>query len=146
LARRSDAARPFSKHIRVCKWNSEGSKRGGDSGAKIVFSNIDSGVQRIATTGSAGAYSLGDIPPGSYSARALRDGFAAQEKTGLTLQVNQTATLDFMMTVGSHEETVTVVSNLSGVNSTTSELGTVITTKLVTDLPLNGRKFTQLLA
>lgn len=116
------------------------------SGVKIVLANIESGVQHIAATGSAGAYSIGDIPPGNYSAGALKDGFATEQKTGLILQVNQTATLDFVMTVGSHEETVTVVSNLSVVNSTTSELGTVITTLLVTNLPLNGRNFTQLLA
>ena len=116
------------------------------SGAKIALVNIDSGVQHIAATGSAGVYSIGDIPPGNYSARAPKDCFTTEEKTGLTLQVNQTATPDFRMMVGSHEETVAVASNLSAVDSTTSALGTVITTLLVTNLPLNGRNFTQLLA
>ena len=96
-------------------------------------------------TGSGGVYSLTDIPPGNYTARAQRDGFATKEKTGVVLQVNETATLYFTMKIGSVKEMVTVVANLSAVDSTTSELGTVVTTKPGTDLPLNGRNFTPLL-
>jgi len=115
------------------------------SGATIFIRNIDTGVQHSTATRSAGVYSLGDIPPGNYSAQASKDGFATQERTGLILQVNQTATLNFTLTVGPQKQTLTVVSNVSVVDSATSELGTVITTELVTDLPLNGRNFTQLL-
>jgi outer membrane receptor protein involved in Fe transport len=115
------------------------------SGATTVLRNVDTGIQHTTTTGSVGVYSLGDIPPGNYAARASKDGFATQERTGLILQVNQTATLDFTLPVGPQKETLTVAANVSVVDSTTSELGTVITTELVTDLPLNGRNFTQLL-
>lgn len=115
------------------------------TGAKVVLANVDTGVLHTATTGWAGVYSLGDIPPGDYSAQTSKDGFGTEEKTGLILQVNQTATLDFTLTVGLHKETVTVASHLSVVDSTTSELGTVITPAFVANLPLNGRNFTQLL-
>ena len=115
------------------------------SGVHIVLANVDTGVQRTAATGSAGVYFLGDIPPGSYSAQASNDRFATEKRNGIVLQVNQTATLDFTLAVGPQKETVTVVSNLSVVDSTTSELGTVITTGFVANLPLNGRNFTQLL-
>src|SRR5258705_13879026 len=64
---------------------------------------------------------------------------------GILLLVNQTGRLDFRLTVGSSQQTLTVTANLSAVESTTSELGTVIATKPVNDLPLNGRNFTQLL-
>src|SRR5580658_2818036 len=114
------------------------------SDVQIVLAKVDTGVQRTGTTGSAGVYSLGDLPPGDYSAQASKDGFAAEKKTGIVLQVNQTAMLDFTLTVGVQKETVTVASKLSMVDSTTSELGTVITTGFVANLPLNGRNFTQL--
>ena len=116
------------------------------SGAQIVLANIDTGVLHAAPTGSGGVYSLSNIPPGQYSARINKDGFVTQERAALTLQVNQTATLDFTLSVGPHFESTTVVSHLSVVDSTTSELGTVITTEFVANLPLNGRNFTQLLA
>jgi outer membrane receptor protein involved in Fe transport len=93
----------------------------------------------------SGAYFLGDIPPGDYFARAIKNGFIVEEKQGIVLQVNQTAALNFVLTIGSRKETVTVGSNMSVVDSTTSELGTAITTEFVADLPLDGRNFTQLL-
>src|SRR5262249_16609976 len=79
------------------------------------------------------------------SIRAFKDGFSTQQKMGIVLQVNQIATLEFTMEIGAVKETITVPANLSIIHSTTSELGTVITTKPVNELPLNGRNFTQLL-
>ena len=114
--------------------------------AVIVLRNINTGAQRITSSGSAGTYSITDLVPGNYTLQVMKDGFATGEITGILLQVNQTATLDFRLKVGSTNETVTLTANLSDVESTTSELGTVITSKLVNDLPLNGRNFTQLLA
>ena len=114
-------------------------------GVEVVLTNVNTGVQHIAVTGPSGVYSLQDITPGSYSAEAVKEGFSIEERSGLILQVNQTAAIDFTLTVGPQKETVTVASNVLLVDSTTSELGTVITTDLVTNLPLNGRNFTQLL-
>jgi len=111
----------------------------------IVLRNIDTDLERSATTGPAGTFSISDLVPGNYAIRATKNGFATQEKTGIVLQVNETVTLDFNLTVGSPAQTLTVTANLSVVDSATSELGTVITTKPVNDLPLNGRNFTQLL-
>ena len=113
--------------------------------ARMVLRNVYTGTQRTTSSGSAGTYSLTDLIPGNYSLQVMRDGFATGEMTGILLQVNQTATLDFRLTVGSSRQTLTVTANLSTVESTTSELGTVITAKVVNDLPLNGRNFTQLL-
>jgi uncharacterized membrane protein len=113
--------------------------------ARIVVRNADTNVQRITSSGSSGTYSIADLSPGRYSLQVTKDGYATGEMTGIVLQVNQTATLDFRLTVGSLQQMLTVSANLSAVESTTSELGTVITTKSVNDLPLNGRNFTQLL-
>jgi outer membrane receptor protein involved in Fe transport len=112
--------------------------------ARIVLRNVDTGIQRITSSGSAGTYSVADLIPGNYSLQVMKDGFATGEMTEILLQVNQTARLDFRLTVGS-SQTLTVTANLSAVESTTSELGTVIATQSVNDLPLNGRNFTQLL-
>jgi len=115
------------------------------SDAQIVLRNVGTGIQRITTSGSAGTYAITDVVPGNYSLQAVKPGFATGEKTGILLQVNQTATLDFRLTVGSSQQTLTVIANVSAVDSSTSELGAVMTTKPVNDLPLNGRNFTQLL-
>ena len=111
----------------------------------LVLRNVDTGIERTTRTGSAGTFSLGDVVPGNYSLRAMKDGFATNEKTSIVLHVNQAATIDFELNVGSSSQTLTVTANLSSVESTTAEIGVVITTAAVKDLPLNGRNFTQLL-
>jgi len=112
---------------------------------EIVLQNTNTGVRRVSKSAAAGTYSLTDIAPGEYSIRAMKEGFNVQEKTGVVLQVNQTATLEFTMQIGALKQTITVSADLSVADSTTSALGSVITTKPVNDLPLNGRNFTQLL-
>ncbi len=115
------------------------------SEAQLILKSTDTGVQHTDKTESAGVYSLTGIPP-DYFARAVKNGFATMEETGMVLHVNQTATLDFTMGIGSLDQVVTVVANLLAVDSTTSELGTVIATTPVNDLPLSGRNFIELLS
>ena len=112
---------------------------------RLVLRNVDTGVERTTSTGLPGTFSLTDIVPGNYSLRAVKDGFAVYEKTGIVLHVNQAATLDFELIVGPSSEILTVTTNLSSVESTTTELGIVISAEQVNDLPLDGRNFTQLL-
>jgi hypothetical protein len=57
---------------------------------RIVLSNVDTGIQRIASSGSAGTYSITDLIPGNYSLQVMKDGFATGEMIAIPLQVNQT--------------------------------------------------------
>ena len=76
--------------------------------------------------------------------RAVRDKLGVSQPE-FALEVNQTSTLDFSLHVGSAVESVTVEAAEAGLQTSTSELGTVIEKQSVNDLPLNGRNFTQLL-
>jgi hypothetical protein len=51
--------------------------------ARIVARNIDTGIERIASSGSAGTYSISDLVPGDYSLQVMKDGFAMGEMTGI---------------------------------------------------------------
>jgi hypothetical protein len=62
--------------------------------ARIVLRNVDTNIQRITSSGSAGTYSITDLSPGRYSFQVTKDGYATGEMTGILLQVSQTATLD----------------------------------------------------
>jgi hypothetical protein len=86
-----------------------------------------------------------DLPPGSYVLEASASGFSVIKSEPFTLVVNQTATLDLSLTVGSVTQTVTVEATTTQVQASTSELGAVVSTREAVDLPLNGRNFTQLL-
>ena len=113
-------------------------------GARIALRSVDTGVEQTTVTDATGTFSLTSVPPGDYTIRATKEGFDTTE-TSVELFVAQTATINLVLRIGSPQSTLTVVANLSSVDSTTSELGTVIATTPVNDLPLNGRNFTQLL-
>jgi hypothetical protein len=114
--------------------------------ARVELTNVNTAVVRTTTTNSDGAYAFPSVVPGVYTMRASAPGFASVSQPPTTLEVSQTATLDFQLTVGTTQQNVTVnASEGAALETSTSELGTVVSTQEVTDLPLNGRNFTQLL-
>jgi hypothetical protein len=72
-------------------------------------------------------------------------GFSRAEAPAFTVKVNQTVVRDFPLTVGQVNETVSITSEAPLIDTANSGLGTVINSKAVNDLPLNGRNFTQIL-
>jgi hypothetical protein len=113
--------------------------------AHVSLTNVNTAVVRTTVANSGGAYAFLNVVPGVYTAEASAAGFARVTQTAVTLEVNQTATFDFHLKIGESQQSVTVQAVAAGVESSTAELGTVVGTQQVTDLPLNGRNFTQLL-
>ena len=114
-------------------------------GAQVSVTNTATNVQQMTVTSSSGTYSLISIIPGNYTIKASKTGFRTQQITDAVLGVNQAAVFNFTFTPGGVNESVTVSAESSTIESSTAELGTVISTKPVNDLPLNGRNFTELL-
>src|SRR3954454_8445970 len=114
--------------------------------AQVELTNVNTGVVRTTTTNANGIYAFPNVVPGAYAMRASAAGFTTVTQPATTLEVNQTATFDFQLTVGTTQQNVTVnAAEGAALETATSELGTVVSTQQVTDLPLNGRNFTQLL-
>ena len=113
--------------------------------AKVSLTNVNTAVVRTTVANSGGAYAFLNVVPGVYKLEASAAGFARVAQTAVTLEVNQTATFDFHLKIGESQQSVTVEAIGAAVESSTSELGTVVATQEVNDLPLNGRNFTQLL-
>ena len=114
-------------------------------GAAIVLANLQTGVEIRSETNDTGNYRIQNIQVGTYSLSASADGFSTKRVDRLTLTVNQTSTLDFILAVGTVTETVNVEASGVEVQSSTAELGQVVQEKQVVDLPLNGRNFTQMM-
>jgi outer membrane receptor protein involved in Fe transport len=113
--------------------------------ATVTLTNTQTNVTKTATTNDTGEYVILEILPGTYVLNASKEGFQTVTQSGLTLQVNQTTTFDFTLQVGSTTQTVTVEAAAGAIETSTAELGSVVTQKMVNDLPLNGRNFTELL-
>lgn len=113
--------------------------------AKVVLKNVETAVAHTTTTNGAGAYLFLDITPGRYVVSAMAAGFAQQQISEFTLTVGQAASIDFSLGVGPENSVVTVRGSTPELDTTGANLGLVVGTKQVNDLPLNGRDFTQLL-
>jgi hypothetical protein len=113
--------------------------------AQVALRNADTGVVRTTSTNGDGVHDFPSITPGSYSMQASARGFSSVSQPPVTLQVNQIATFDFQLNVGTEQSTVTVNATAAALQSTSAELGTVVAPNQMNDLPLNGRNFTQLL-
>lgn len=113
--------------------------------ATVVLRNLATNVEQSTVTNNSGNYVLLNIPPGHYRLEVSKPGFESDSRNDLELYVNQTTTYDFTLQVGATTQTVTVEATAAALQTSTSELGSVITTRSVNDLPLNGRNFTQLL-
>ena len=115
-------------------------------GATIVLTGVDTSVERTSVSNGSGAYVFLDITPGRYTVAASAQGFNPQKFAEFVLAVSQIATFDFSLTVGTQTQVVTVQGTAAQLDLTSASLGTVIQTKQVNDLPLDGRNFTSLLS
>jgi len=113
--------------------------------AAVVLHSQETNLDRTTITNSVGTYVIPQIHPGEYSVKVSKTGFRTEEKTNINLNVNQTVAVDLTLSAGSTLETVQVKATAATLETSTSELGETVVKKQVSDLPLNGRNFTQLL-
>src|SRR2546425_12724933 len=114
--------------------------------ADVTLHNTQTGTERKTETNDVGVYVIVSVVPGEYNLSVNKTGFAAATQEKLTLLVNQNITQDFILRVGSSEQSVTVEASAVNLETGNATLGTVVDSKSVRDLPLNGRNFTQLLS
>ena len=115
-------------------------------GANAVLRNVDTGIETTASSNDTGNYRFTNIAPGRYTLRVSAPSFTTKQVSEFVLAVNQTATIDLALAPGATSEVVSVEATAEQLQVSSAELGTVIATKQVNDLPLNGRNFTQLLS
>ena len=113
-------------------------------GVTVTAKNVGNGLTRTSVTSHEGTYHIGSLPAGTYDVSAELSGFAKQIHKGVTVQVGQATDVDVTMKLGGVTETVTVSGEAPLVQTTTSDVGQVITQTLVENMPLNGRKFQDL--
>jgi len=113
-----------------------------DVTVKVI--NEATGEARTATTQENGAYTVPLLPPGSYRLEFSRAGFKTVVKTGLRINVTETARLAIQLDVGDMQQTTTVVANAELLQTESAALGRVTDGNLVGNLPLVTRNFTQI--
>ena len=113
-------------------------------GAQVTASNVETGLKRITVSNEEGRFLLSELPPGSYELTVSLPSFETLVRKGLTLTVGQQASLTLSMKVGGVGEQVVVTGDAPIVETSQSSVSGVVEEKRITELPLNGRDFTQL--
>jgi hypothetical protein len=105
-------------------------------GARITATNTATNIVRTTVTGSAGVYSVTELPSGPYIVAIQKAGFATLAFPPLTLTVQQVMTLNAMLEPSSTHEEVTVHVTAPTVDTTDAQLSTVVEHTQMTELPL----------
>ena len=114
-------------------------------GADVVVTATDLGVSVTLSTNAAGAYQASGLRPGTYEVRAETAGFKAAVRDGIPLAIQQRLDVSFVLEVGDVTEQVEVVASLVSVDTDSGQLGTVIEGGTIADLPLDGRRYSDLI-
>ncbi|HZR31794.1 MAG TPA: carboxypeptidase regulatory-like domain-containing protein [Terriglobales bacterium] len=114
------------------------------SAAEIALVNTATGVRERATSNSEGGFVFDLLPPGDYSLRVTAPGMTPQLHTGLHLEVGGALRLDVRLSIAGANESVTVSEAPAMVETQSSAVSSVIDERAISDLPLNGRRFTDL--
>jgi hypothetical protein len=113
-------------------------------GAAVQVANLETGVTADVSSNEAGFYVVPALNPGLYKITATADGFAPQERPQLRLEVGFTARVDFNLNVGSVVEVVEVSAAAQLLQTDQTDVGQVIDSKRILEMPLNGRNYLQL--
>src|SRR4051794_8492636 len=113
-------------------------------GAAVTARQAETGLTRETTTDRDGNYVLLELPIGHYRVQVSATGFQEYVQDGITLNVNQTASVVAHLSVGSEKEQVLVSADAPLIEPTVTSMGKVVQQRELEDLPLNGRNFSQL--
>lgn len=111
-------------------------------GATITVTGTTLAAERTATTGGNGFYRVTALPAGNYTAVIKAPGFA-QGTVTIELTLNRVATVDVTLQIVGVEAVVDVRSPV--IDATTAATGATITPRQITELPVNGRNYLDLL-
>jgi hypothetical protein len=115
-------------------------------GARITVINKSTNVEYTTATNSQGVFVVPFLPPSIYALKTHLAGFSSSEVQNVVLHASDHVELNIRLKVGDINETVTVESTGSLIRTESASVGTIVTRKLIEDIPLNGRSFQSLVA
>ena len=111
---------------------------------RITATALETGVKRTTSSGPEGRFVFPALPVGTYELRAEHDGFEPLVPQTVRLTVNETVHISLVLKIAGLTANVIVDSGESLVNTESAELSYLVSERLIRDLPLNGRNYTDL--
>lgn len=120
---------------------------GGVATATLTLTNESTNVVKETVSSGQGDFTFPNVEPGSHRLSVSAPGFKTTALTGISVQVDQTVRMDVTLDVGDVQTRVEVSASAPVVQSETSSVGSVVDSRQITAIPLNGRaNFYSLLA
>lgn len=111
-------------------------------GARAEARNEATGLVESGATNGLGRFLLAALPPGTYTLTVSKPNFATVHQTGLRLAIDQKIEIEITLALAAQTDSVTAAAALLQTQS--AEIGEVIDTRQILDLPLLGRNFLDL--
>lgn len=112
--------------------------------ATITVTNKATGIAITTPVNDSGEYQVLALIPGTYSVKVTADGFESMLRDNVTIHVQDRLSIEFVLKVGSVNQQVVVTAGEPLLQTQTADVGNVVDTRLVNDLPLNGRRYADL--
>lgn len=112
--------------------------------ATVTVANKSTGINLTAKTNSSGRYQVLSLLPGTYTVKAAAAGFQTAVREGLVIHVQSREAVNFSLTVGAVKQEVVVTGREPLLQTETADMGSVVGTQRINDLPLNGRRYSDL--
>jgi Carboxypeptidase regulatory-like domain len=106
------------------------------AGASVTATGAETGAVYKTTSSDTGAYSIPNMQLGAYNVSVTATGFKTVQSTGVVIQVNTTSALDIQLPPGGASENITVAGDAPTIQTESSDMGTVVTTRQILELPL----------
>jgi hypothetical protein len=134
-------AQEIISHIRGVVTDPSGA---GVPDAEVKATNTRTRVSSVVPTRDDGRFEFLSLQPGAYDVTITKTGFRSFTAHNVTLAVNQVYDLAAQLEIGPVADSVQVEANPAQVESTVTQLGTVIDAQKIVDLPLIDRNWTSL--
>jgi len=116
------------------------------AGATVTVKNTGTGLERTTSTTPDGGYTIPELPVGNYTVTVTQTGFQTSVTTNVEVDVATERRVDVVLQIGKVTQTVEVAGGeLPQIETTSDDLGGVLTSNAVEDLPINGRDYTKLI-
>ncbi|MDX2268312.1 MAG: TonB-dependent receptor [Bryobacter sp.] len=113
-------------------------------GATVKARNLDTQREETVLTNGAGAYRFAALTEGRYQLTIAKDGFRPQTVDSLVLRVGEELRLDATLSPGNQETNLAISASPVPLATETATLATVVDTRNIQELPLNGRQLQNL--
>jgi hypothetical protein len=111
-------------------------------GATVTVKNTETNLERTVTTNADGNFSVNVLPVGNYNVKVNSNGFA-EYSANTVLKVGETTPVEVVLAPQGANVQVEVTGDTDTIDAETQSTGSIISPRLVRDLPIRGRNFTE---